>query len=251
MTEIAAHRGGAALWPENSAAAFEGAARLGVEQVEFDVQLSADGVPVVFHDATLERMTDGAGPLAERTLAELRTLRIKGDGGAILTLEQALDILGPTTLTLRCEIKPGPDMIPYPGIVDRTLEAFARRGLLERAVVTSFHLPTLGAVGASASPPADRIWLVATPVLRLLSHAHVAAAARREGVGAVSIRLADLDEVALAGLREAGLLVGAYAVLDDAEIARALGLGLTVFTTDRPDAALKLRDGVTQMARDR
>ena len=242
MTEIAAHRGGAALWPENSAAAFEGAARLGVEQVEFDVQLSADGVPVVFHDATLDRMTDGAGPLAERTLADLKALRLAQGGGPILTLDETLEILCPSTLTLRCEIKPGPGMAPYPGIVERALSAFARRDLLARTVITSFHLPTLGTAGAAATPPAGRIWLVATPVLKLLSARHVAAAARREGVGDIAVRLADLDEAALAQLRGDGLAVGAYAVLEDSEIARALDLGLGVAAADRPDAALRLRE---------
>src|SRR5262245_57261008 len=79
---IAAHRGGALLWPENSLLAFESAIGLGADYVEFDVHLSRDGEVVVIHDPTLDRTTTGTGPVRERTLAELRTLRLKDRAGA-------------------------------------------------------------------------------------------------------------------------------------------------------------------------
>ena len=62
---IIAHRGGGLLAPENTLAALRYAANLGFAGVEFDVKLTADGVPVLFHDDTLERTTDGSGPVAE------------------------------------------------------------------------------------------------------------------------------------------------------------------------------------------
>jgi glycerophosphoryl diester phosphodiesterase len=68
---VFAHRGGAGLAPENSVAAFENAARLGVDGFELDVRLSRDGVVVVHHDATLERTTPLAGPVSARSAAEL------------------------------------------------------------------------------------------------------------------------------------------------------------------------------------
>lgn len=238
-TEIAAHRGGAALWPENSAAAFRGALRLGVEQVEFDVQRTADGVPVIFHDAALERMTDGAGPLAERSLAELRALTLAG-GGRILTLEEGLGILAGGDVALRCEVKPGPGMRPYPGLLGQTLDALRGLGLLGRTVLTSFHLPTCA--GAAGEPALrDVLWLLADPVLRLTSPDHVARLALGEGVGAVAPALRQLDDATLSALLGAGVRTSAFAVLEDAEIERALDLRLPVFTTDRPDAALRLR----------
>ncbi|RYF12101.1 MAG: hypothetical protein EOO40_02000, partial [Deltaproteobacteria bacterium] len=66
-----AHRGASALAPENTFQSFDLAVRLGAHVLEMDVHLSADGEVVVFHDATLERTTDGRGTLAERTYAEL------------------------------------------------------------------------------------------------------------------------------------------------------------------------------------
>ena len=68
---VLAHRGGCALGPENTLAAFDAGLAAGADGLELDVQLSADGVPVVHHDETLDRTTAATGPLARRTAAEL------------------------------------------------------------------------------------------------------------------------------------------------------------------------------------
>jgi glycerophosphoryl diester phosphodiesterase len=68
---VFAHRGGCALGPENTIAAFDRGLAAGADGLELDVHLSADGVVVVHHDETLDRTTNGAGPLARRTAAEL------------------------------------------------------------------------------------------------------------------------------------------------------------------------------------
>ncbi|MEZ4432251.1 MAG: glycerophosphodiester phosphodiesterase family protein, partial [bacterium] len=70
-----AHRGGAALYPENTMLAFEAAVhRHHTDALELDVHLSRDGVVVVFHDDTLDRCTDATGPVAARTAAELEAV---------------------------------------------------------------------------------------------------------------------------------------------------------------------------------
>jgi glycerophosphoryl diester phosphodiesterase len=241
MTEIASHRGGAALWPENSEAAFRGTAGLAVEQIEFDVQMSADGVPVIFHDTDLDRMTDGTGPLADRTLAELKALALAGGGGRILTLEEGLDLLAPTHLGLRCEIKPGPGLVPYPGLLEATLRAIGRRELLGRTVLTSFHLPTLRNAAAGGERAGDLIWLVADPVIALVGPGGLALLSSDAGIDHVAPNHRALRGDALAELRAGGLRVGAFGVLEDDAIDWALRADLTVFTTDRPDAALAIR----------
>lgn len=68
---VFAHRGGCALGPENTVAAFERGLAAGADGLELDVHLSSDGVVVVFHDATLDRTTDSTGPVDRRTAAEL------------------------------------------------------------------------------------------------------------------------------------------------------------------------------------
>ena len=247
QTEIAAHRGGAALWPENSVTAFRGAMSLGVEQIEFDVQMTADQVPVIFHDTTLDRMTNGSGPLAEHTLDALMALDIHDGGGKILTLEQGAALMAPSDIVLRCEIKPGPGMIPYVGLTDATLEILGQRGLIARTVITSFHLPTLAEVVTTKAPLRDMIWLVADPIARLLAPADLADLARRAGIGSIAPHWRVLSEGPMLNeLRDAGLSVGAFGVLEDMAITWALENQLSVFTTDRPDAALRLRQGMVE-----
>jgi len=75
-TLVAAHRGGAALWPENSLLAFRSAIALGVDAIELDLHMTADGEVVVLHDATLERTTTGSGTLRDLRLAALAPLRL-------------------------------------------------------------------------------------------------------------------------------------------------------------------------------
>ena len=100
---IAAHRGGALLWPENSLTAFRSALALGVDLVELDVHLSRDGEVVVIHDPTLERTTSGQGAVRalgwdelEKKLSHLRSrARTVGRaaGEAAGNVGEALDLL--------------------------------------------------------------------------------------------------------------------------------------------------------------
>src|SRR5947207_14293530 len=81
-TLLAAHRGGAALWPENSLLAFRNAIALGSDLIEFEVHLTAGGGVAVIHDATLGRTTDGRGAVESMTADDLRRVHLKGPGGA-------------------------------------------------------------------------------------------------------------------------------------------------------------------------
>src|SRR2546426_7996779 len=80
MTRLAAHRGGARLWPENSLRAFRESLALGADLVELDVHLTADGALAVIHDATLRRTTDRLGRGRTRTAAPPRRARARGPG---------------------------------------------------------------------------------------------------------------------------------------------------------------------------
>ena len=74
---VIAHRGGANLFPENTMAAYEGAAAMGCQAVEAgDLQLTSDGALVAMHDTTVDRTTDGSGNVAAHTLAGIRALRV-------------------------------------------------------------------------------------------------------------------------------------------------------------------------------
>ncbi|HBR68018.1 MAG TPA: glycerophosphoryl diester phosphodiesterase, partial [Rhodospirillaceae bacterium] len=108
------HRGCAAYAPENTLEGLHTAADMGVEWVEFDVMLTKDDVPILFHDDTLERTTNGHGLVAEATIEDIRQLEAGswfGDsfsGVKIPTLEEAVDVLIQRGLGLNLEIKPTP-----------------------------------------------------------------------------------------------------------------------------------------------
>ncbi|MBT3322365.1 MAG: glycerophosphodiester phosphodiesterase [Anaerolineae bacterium] len=90
---IFAHRGASADAPENTLAAFELALQQGANAIELDVKLSADNVPVVIHDSTVDRTTDGSGAVANLSLSALKELDA-GDGQKIPTLDEVFESLG-------------------------------------------------------------------------------------------------------------------------------------------------------------
>ena len=114
LPKIIGHRGVAAYAPENTLEGIHTAADMGVEWIELDVKLTKDQVPIIFHDDLLDRTTNGTGPVAERTLDDLRQLEcgswFSGSfaGIKIPTLEEALDVIIERGLGFNMEIKPCP-----------------------------------------------------------------------------------------------------------------------------------------------
>lgn len=242
MTEIASHRGGALLWPENSRIAFESTARLEVEQVEFDVHPSRDGELVVIHDPTLDRTTDGTGPVAALDWTELSALTLKYTGGQpMLRLDEVIEIFRPTAITLRIEIKADYQERRYPGLEEKVLATLSHASMKDRAVITSFQAETVAEVARLGAPP-RLIWLLAPFVQASLGLTRCLETARTIGATGVGCREPQIDEGIVFAIRAAGLAPGCWAVNTRAAIARALSLGLDVFTTDRPDLALALRE---------
>src|SRR3954468_3940898 len=96
-----AHRGASAIAPENTVAAFDEAVRLGAKAVEFDLRMSADGVPVVLHDELVNRTTNGDGPVSNISQFDLLRLdagswmHVRFAGTRIPTLAEALLAIGP------------------------------------------------------------------------------------------------------------------------------------------------------------
>lgn len=241
MTDIASHRGGALLWPENSRIAFEATAGLAVEQVEFDVHPTRDGRLVVIHDSTLERTTDGKGPVAAHDWSELSGVTLKGtDGQRMLLLEEVIEIFRPTPIVLRLEIKCGPDRVPYPGLAGKVVTALQSERVLERSVITSFQLDTV-LQAAAQGRPRHHVWLVLPQVQVDLGLGRVIATALAGDVPMLGLRQNMLTAEVVAAVRAAGLGIGGWAANDAGAIARMLQLSVDVFTTDRPDLAIDHR----------
>ena len=241
--EIVSHRGGALLWPENSRIAFENTTRLAVEAVEFDVHPSRDGRLVVIHDATLERTTDGFGPVADQDWAALSRLILKGSGGApMLLLEEVIAIFRQTPLALRLKIKCGVGRKPYPGLPATVVAALRDGGMLDRTILTSFQLPTV-VEAVRHGPPRMHAWLVTPDAQVDLGLDGVIALARRSAVPMLALRWNMLHAAAVAEVRAASIGIGGWACNDAAAIGRMFDLGVDVFTTDRPDLAIARRAG--------
>lgn len=92
MSRIYAHRGASAEFPENTLPAFARAVELGADGIELDVHLSSDGIPVVIHDDSVDRTTNGTGAVAELTLSYLQQLDA-GNGATVPTLAEVLDLV--------------------------------------------------------------------------------------------------------------------------------------------------------------
>lgn len=240
--KIASHRGGADLWPENSMTAFRETAALDVDQVEFDVHPTLDNELVVHHDPTLERMTNGTGPISAHALASLSQLTIKGTASdRIPLLRDIFDLYKPTPIDLRLEIKADADRFRYSGLERAIAETLVGHDLQHRTTVTSFWIDTLLSFNACL-PDVPLIWLVDRSIVRQIGDlASVLQIAAQRGIREIALHESDLDvERHRLGLA-LGLAVGAYAVNDAASIRRMFDLDVTVFTTNRPDLALAER----------
>ena len=137
--EIIGHRGFAARAPENTLVSIEAALAAGVRAVEFDVRVASCGTPVVIHDETLDRATDGEGPVSRRTIEQLRML----DAGAwfdpgfagerIPTLTEALDHVAGRAHHIYPELKG----IREPSDVDRMVRIVHDREMSDRTTFIS------------------------------------------------------------------------------------------------------------------
>ena len=238
---IAAHRGGARLRPENSLGAFRNALALGVDLLEADIHLTADGEPVVLHDPTLERTTTGVGPVAGARLPDLARLRLRGPDGPtderVPMLADLLDLLVPASAGLLLEIKVAQDGRRYPGIEAKALAQVRARGLTSRIAAMAFEPDTLSRV-RELEPGIATILLVGRR--QTVSPVAAPALARALGAGGLGIDYRLLDATVLAAARQAGVSVAAWTVNEETAMRRLIDLGVDTLITDRPDLALAL-----------
>jgi glycerophosphoryl diester phosphodiesterase len=245
-TLLAAHRGGARLWPENSLLAFRNAIGLGADFVEFDVHLSKDGQVVVIHDPTLERTTTGAGAVKDRTLAELKTLRLKDRGGkvteeAIPTLAELVGLVAPTPLRLLLEIKVAADRRRYPGIEEKVLGILDSRGMAARTIVMAFQEETVRRIRA-LRPEVSVGGLYEKRDLAEMRSTVEQEIERLRNAGARFIGLHQglVTAEVVEQVGQAGFLLGVWTVNDAPAMKRFIEMGVGILITDRPDVAKEL-----------
>lgn len=241
MPDIASHRGGAFLWPENSLLAIREALNWPAEQVEIDVHASADGEPVVMHDATLDRMTDGLGPVVAQPWEALAQLRVRGTGGETIPhLSHAARLVGEGGQVLRLEVKADARGQPYPGLVARCAAVLDGHGMRARTVFMSFEAASV-AEAAALGGFAQTVWLAEGRTLRGIRPRDAAAMCRSCGATELGVPEGLADAALRDGLRAEGLRLSVWGANHAPSLHRALRLGLDVIATDDPPLAIRLR----------
>ncbi|GGX95802.1 glycerophosphodiester phosphodiesterase [Streptomyces fructofermentans] len=211
------HRGIMGVEPENTLRSFVAAQHAGLDVIELDLHLSKDGALVVMHDADVDRTTDGSGPIAGKTLAELRALDA-GRGERVPVFEEVLDAV---TAPLQAEIK---DVAAARALA----EVMNGRDLAARVEVLSFHDEAVAEIARLV--PGVRTALVA-------SRYGTDVVERATAVGATSlvlnIRRLTLEIVERA--RKADLRIIGWVVNTQDHLRLVRALGLDGATTDYPE----------------
>jgi glycerophosphoryl diester phosphodiesterase len=220
------HRGAAAYAPENTIPSLEEALRLGAKAVEFDVRLTADGIPVVLHDATVDRTTDGRGPVAAYSLCDLQRLDAgswmdsRFAGTRIPTLEEALEVIGPgarPVIELKMEIP-----------TELLLGALRRYDLLDKALVISFEDFWLAPFRRASRD-------LAIGLLVDQWNADIPVRARYLTAELVCLNVDILGPGQVAACEAQALEVWCFTANDIGMVAACAAMGVTGVVTDRPD----------------
>lgn len=242
-----AHRGGAALAPQNTLAAFRHALTLpAVDAIEIDVHMSRDGHAIVFHDYTVEALTDGRGNILDLDFAYLRSLNAAAHfpGGwsapqQIPTLCEALD-LARGHASVYIEIKQSRrDGVygRYPGIAEAVMQEVQAAGMLDQVLLISFDWMVLPEVKALASSVQTGALVSAdtwnsVPVNAL--------ATLMDQVSALGCNWINMDRrlfsAAIAHTaHQRGFKLGLWTVNELADMRRFASEGVDSLTSDRPD----------------
>lgn len=254
---VFAHRGGSALAPENTLAAFELGLRTGADGFELDVHLSADGVPVVLHDPTLDRTTDAAGPVAARTAAELARVdagwHFAGTHGDFPFRRQGLGIPTLREVLLRHR--------GVPIIIEMKIDS-EEMGLRVADDIRAAGAEATVCAAGYGSTSAATIRHALPNLATSASHAEVRLSVyrswggwpvRRPAFGGYQVpehagRIRIVSPRFIRHAQGAGLEVQVWTVDAEADMDRLLGWGADALISNRPDLAVTVRDAFTGAA---
>ena len=248
---IFAHRGGARLAPENTMAAIDNGMRLGSDGFEIDVQLSADGIPVVIHDPTLDRTTDRSGPVSDLTADELARVdaghRLEIDGkfpfrGQGIGVPRLVELLKrhPDARVI-IELKGG-----QPELAHAVAAAVRKVDAVKRVCVGSFYQHSLNAlreadpeIVTSASTSEAR-WTLHRSWVRWpwVTRQPYVAFQVPEFAG----RMRVVSRAFVRQVHKQGQVMQVWVVNERDDVRRLLDWGVDGIISDRPDIAIATRD---------
>ncbi len=231
--EIIAHRGFSSIAPENTLFSFELAIARGASSIEFDIQLSADSVPVIFHDAILERITGVSGKVRDKNLSQLQTLDTGKWFGAeflgqkIPTLKEALNILKNVDKFLYFDVKPHCEWS------DSEVASFVNTlndaGIKEKCVITSFSDRFLGQVrrlsdGLAIGHIVANLEAYKTQLVKAVAH--------QDSLISSQYRILLENPALIAESRSQGVDIVAWTVDDRSDMQKLVDLGITRIVTN-------------------
>ena len=244
--QVIAHRGGSGLGPENTLAAFRRSLAAGADVLEMDVRTTADGHPVVLHDATVDRTTDGRGAVNEMTLAQLkkldagfrwtadqgRSFPFRGRGITVPTLSEVLAAFAETPLITEIKEK-------RPEVSQSVCDMLRRHGRITRVLVASVHAGVLERFRqvcpgvATSAGPSEALWFY------LLSRAGLAilySPAMQALQVPVTFRgLTVVSRRFVAAAHARNLTVAAWTVNAEGTMRQLIAAGVDGIMTDYPD----------------
>ncbi|MCL6454876.1 MAG: hypothetical protein K6T78_14815 [Alicyclobacillus sp.] len=240
-TMLLAHRGWSTQYPENTCLAFEQALGLPIEGLEFDVQLTADEVPVVIHDATVDRTTDGSGEVSAFLYREIRKLNAAANfvdkGMAEQPIPRLVEVLN-SIERIRPESYFNVELKVYEGdgraLVDRVVPLIQQCSRGDNVLYSSFHHGCLEylkshfpevEIGLLYREPAPEPWY----------------AAKHLGAYSVNLKYGLATDDMIASCREHGMRVCVWTVDDPNQISQFIRQQVEILITNAPDLALDVR----------
>lgn len=235
---VAAHRGYSALYPENTLSSFRAAAALGVDFIECDLRLTGDEVPMVIHDASLDRTTTGTGAVSAHTAVEVMALDAGSWKGSEFSGEPVPTLAEVLTLSL------DPRLIVE--IKDRHMAAqvvdVMRQAACVPSSVTVFSFAPDALVDLRALEPGiNTVWLIDDVPHEEHARTRYLSYALSHGVQGIGLdhRQLDADLVRLARLHCLSVFCWTVNELDD--MIRLIHLGVDAIISDYPDRLLALK----------
>ncbi len=235
---ILGHRGASAEAVENTALAFEKAITFGVDGIELDIHLSADGKIVVMHDEKVDRITDGKGYIREMSLTKLKKLNIKNNKSKenkwnkILTLKESLELIKECSL-INIELKNS--FINYQNIEEKSIKVVKKFGLENKVIFSSFN-------HYSVKKIKDFEGDYKAGILYMASLYKPWEYAKKLGVDTVHPYYQSVDKEMVYNCHKNDIKVVVFGANKKKDLVKLIEANVDVIITDFPKRALKLRD---------
>ena len=249
---VIAHQGGEELWPSNTMYAYERAVALGVDMLEMDMHVTADGVLVLMHDEAVDRTTDGSGAIEDMTLAELKALDAgydwtpdggqtypyRGQGITAATVEELFQAFPDMPMTI--EIKLVQDL----PVAEPFCQLIRQYNMQDKVLVASFHQDALDEFRAACPEVSTSATQneVIDFFVRHFAHLGATYSPQAQAVQAPEYRsgIHVLTPRFVRDAHQRGMDVHVWTVNEPADMQRMIDLGVDGIITDYPDRLLEL-----------